>query len=106
MLQLHDISTYYGQIRALEWINLEVHAGEIFTLIGANGAGKTTLLNTISGILTPKHGQVMFDGKPISNRSAEHIVQLGISHVPERRQVFSKMSVNDNLLLGAYHRRD
>ncbi|OGO37452.1 MAG: branched-chain amino acid ABC transporter ATP-binding protein [Chloroflexi bacterium RBG_16_56_8] len=106
MLQLHDISTYYGQIRALEWINLEVHAGEIVTLIGANGAGKTTLLNTISGILTPKHGQVMFDGKPISNRSAEHIVQLGISHVPERRQVFSKMSVNDNLLLGAYHRRD
>lgn len=106
MLQLHDLSTYYGQIRALERVNLSVRQGEIVTLIGANGAGKTTLLNTICGILTAKHGQVVFEGVPISERKAEEIVQLGISHVPERRQVFSTMSVMDNLLLGAYHRKD
>ncbi|MBI4786705.1 MAG: ABC transporter ATP-binding protein [Chloroflexi bacterium] len=106
MLQLHDVSTYYGQIRALEWVNLEVRTGEIVTVIGANGAGKTTLLNTICGILSPKHGEIVFAGKPISNRQAEALVQLGICHVPERRQVFSTMSVTDNLLLGAYHRRD
>jgi branched-chain amino acid transport system ATP-binding protein len=106
MLQLSDISTYYGQIRALEWVNLKVNPGEIVALIGANGAGKTTLLNTICGVLSPKHGQVLFDDKPISHFAAEAIVQLGISHVPERRQVFSGLSVSDNLLLGAYHRRD
>lgn len=106
MLQLHDLSTYYGQIRALERVNLSVRQGEIVTLIGANGAGKTTLLNTICGILMAKHGQVVFEGVPISERKPEAIVQLGISHVPERRQVFSTMSVMDNLLLGAYHRKD
>ena len=106
MLQVKDLSTYYGQIRALERINLNVRQGEIVTLIGANGAGKTTLLNTVCGILTPKHGTVLFDGKPISHLRTEAIVQLGISHVPERRQVFSTMSVSDNLLLGAYHRHD
>jgi branched-chain amino acid transport system ATP-binding protein len=106
MLQVSDVSTYYGQIRALSLINLEVHTGEIVALIGANGAGKTTLLNTICGILTPKHGEVYFEGKPISHLGAETIVGLGISHVPERRQVFSDLSVYDNLLLGAYHRND
>ena len=106
MLQLHDVSTYYGQIRALELVNLNVKPGEIVSLIGANGAGKTTLLNTICGILTARHGQIMFEGNAISERKAEDIVQLGISHVPERRQVFSSMSVMDNLLLGAYHRHD
>lgn len=106
MLQLHDVSTYYGQIRALERVNLNVRQGEIVTLIGANGAGKTTLLNTICGILAAKHGQIVFEGVSISERKAEDIVQLGISHIPERRQVFSTMSVMDNLLLGAYHRRD
>ncbi len=106
MLQLRDVSTYYGQIRALELINLDVRPGEIVTLIGANGAGKTTLLNTICGLLAARHGEIVFDGKDISGMPAEAIVQLGLCHVPERRQMFSRMSVVDNLLLGAYHRRD
>ena len=106
MLRLNDISTYYGQIRALDLVNLVVQPGEIVALIGANGAGKTTLLNTICGILAARHGEVYFEGKPISNLSTEGIVRLGVSHVPERRQVFATMSVMDNLLLGAYHRHD
>jgi branched-chain amino acid transport system ATP-binding protein len=106
MLRINDISTYYGQIRALDLVNLSVKPGEIVTIIGANGAGKTTLLNTVCGILEARHGEVYFEGKPISRSSAEAIVRLGISLVPERRQVFATMSVFDNLLLGAYHRRD
>lgn len=106
MLQVSDLCTSYGQIRALEEITLEVHEGEIVTLIGANGAGKTTLLNTISGLLRSKRGDIIFDGKAICRLGPEAIVQRGISHVPERRQVFSTMSVLDNLVLGAYHRRD
>ncbi|MDE3088039.1 MAG: ABC transporter ATP-binding protein [Chloroflexota bacterium] len=106
MLQVNDISTYYGQIRALDLVTLTVKPGEIVTVIGANGAGKTTLLNSICGILKPRHGETFFDGKPISDLSAEAIVRRGLSHVPERRQVFSTMSVMDNLLLGAYHRHD
>lgn len=106
MLKILDLSAFYGQIRALDAVNLNIRPGEIVALIGANGAGKTTLLNTISGILTPKQGQVLFTGKAISHAGADAIVQLGISHVPERRQVFGTMSVLDNLRLGAYHRRD
>lgn len=106
MLQLRDVSTYYGQIRALELINLEVRSGEIVALIGANGAGKTTMLNTICGLLEPRHGEITFEDKRISGLPVEGIVRLGLCHVPERRQVFSRMSVRDNLLLGAYHRRD
>ncbi len=106
MLKLNDVSTYYGQVRALELVNVQVHPGEIVTLIGANGAGKTTLLNTVCGMLNPRHGQIFFDGQPLAGQSVEAIVARGLSHVPERRQVFSKMSVTDNLLLGAYHRRD
>ncbi len=106
MLRLEDISTYYGQIRALELVNLSVRPGEIITIIGANGAGKSTLLKTISHILSPRHGEIYFQDKPISRVNTERIVELGISHVPERRQVFSSMSVHDNLLLGAYRRKD
>ncbi len=106
MLRLEDVSTYYGQIRALELVNLSVQAGEIITIIGANGAGKSTLLKTISHILSPKHGEIYFHDKPISHLSTERVVELGISHVPERRQVFSSMTVYDNLLLGAYRRKD
>ena len=106
MLRLSDISTYYGQIRALDLVNLVVEPGEIVAIIGANGAGKTTLLNTVCGILNARHGEVYLEGKPISDLSAEAIVRRGVSHVPERRQVFSTMSVIDNLLLGAYHRHD
>jgi branched-chain amino acid transport system ATP-binding protein len=106
MLHVRDVSTYYGQIRALEGIHLDVRAGEIVTLIGANGAGKTTLLNTICGMIAPLRGAIFFDDKPISSLNVETIVQRGISHVPERRQVFATMTVTDNLLLGAYRRKD
>ncbi len=104
MLKVNDVSTYYGPIRALKQVNLHVEQGEIVALIGANGAGKTTLLNTISGLLNPRHGQILFDGHDIAGHSPESIVRLGVSLVPERRQIFSTLSVRDNLLLGAYHR--
>ena len=106
MLRANDVSTFYGQIRALNLVNLAVKPGEIVTVIGANGAGKTTLLNTICGLLRSKHGEIIFNDRPITDTGPEEIVRRGLSHVPERRQVFSTMSVMDNLLLGAYQRRD
>jgi len=104
MLKLKKVNTYYGQIQALRLVSLEVAEGEIVTVIGPNGAGKTTLLNTISGIVPARDGHVTFCGQSITNLSPEKVVRLGISHVPERRQVFGTMSVLDNLILGAYHR--
>jgi branched-chain amino acid transport system ATP-binding protein len=104
MLRLEKVSTYYGQVQALRRVSLEVSEGEIVAVIGPNGAGKTTLMNTISGIVTARDGQISFCGEPITNSSPEKIVRMGISHVPERRQVFGTMSVLDNLILGAYHR--
>jgi len=106
MLRLNNVSTYYGQICALNQVNLEVKQGEVVALIGANGAGKTTMLNTISGIVRAKHGEIIFIDQPITHLGPESIVPRGLSHVPERRQVFSTMSVMDNLLLGAYQRHD
>lgn len=104
MLEVQAISTFYGNIQALNEVSLRVDRGEIVSLIGANGAGKSTLLNSISGIYTPKYGEIFFDGQDITRLSPESIVGLGISQVPERRQVFSTLSVPDNLLLGAYIR--
>jgi len=104
MLKLEKVNTYYGWIQALRDVSLEVAKGEIVAVIGPNGAGKTTLLNTISGIVPARSGQITFDGQPITRLSPEKIVRLGISQVPERRQVFASMSVLDNLILGAYHR--
>jgi branched-chain amino acid transport system ATP-binding protein len=104
MLKLEKVSTYYGQVQALRQVSLEVSEGEIVAVIGPNGAGKTTLMNTISGIVSARDGQLTFCGQPIKNLNPEKIVRLGISHVPERRQVFSTMTVLDNLILGAYHR--
>jgi branched-chain amino acid transport system ATP-binding protein len=104
MLEVHEVSTYYGRIRALDRVSLTVAEGEIVCLIGANGAGKTTLLNTISGMVTARQGEVVLDGKPIARLPAEQIVGLGISHVPERRQVFGSLTVLENLTLGAYSR--
>ncbi|HUV74026.1 MAG TPA: ABC transporter ATP-binding protein [Anaerolineae bacterium] len=108
MLDIRDINTYYGNIHALKGVSLQVEQGEIVTVIGANGAGKTTLLNTISGVLHPATGEVLFDDKSIGKMSPDKVVREGISQVPERRQVFSTLNVLDNLLLGAYirHRRD
>lgn len=104
MLKLEKVNTYYGRIQALRDVSLEVAEGEIVAVIGPNGAGKTTLLNTISGVVPAASGQIIFDGQPIAHLSPEKIVRLGISQVPERRQVFATMSVLDNLILGAYHR--
>lgn len=106
MLQVNDLSTYYGQIRALEMVNLTVNKGEIVTIIGANGAGKSTLLKTICGLISARHGRITFEDRSIADKGAEKVMELGISLVPERRQVFSTMSVYDNLLLGAYKRKD
>lgn len=104
MLQLESVNAYYGRIQVLREVSLQVTQGEIVAVIGPNGAGKTTLLNAISGIVPPRGGQIVFDGQPVTSFSPERLVRLGLSHVPERRQVFATMSVLDNLLLGAYHR--
>jgi branched-chain amino acid transport system ATP-binding protein len=104
MLKLEKVNTYYGQVQALRHVSLEVAEGEIVAVIGPNGAGKTTLMNTISGVVNARDGKITFCGQPITNLSPEKIVRLGISHVPERRQVFGSMSVMDNLILGSYHR--
>jgi branched-chain amino acid transport system ATP-binding protein len=104
MLKLERVNTYYGRIQALRDVSLEVAKGEIVAVIGPNGAGKTTLLNTISGVVSFSSGQITFNSQPITSLSPEKIVRLGISQVPERRQVFATMSVLDNLILGAYHR--
>lgn len=106
MLTIENINVYYGAIHALKGVSVEVKEGEIATLIGANGAGKSTTLRTISGLLRPKTGQILFEGKKIDNLPAQTIVQLGISQVPEGRRVFANMTVLENLELGAYLRSD
>ncbi|HJX39297.1 MAG TPA: ATP-binding cassette domain-containing protein, partial [Anaerolineae bacterium] len=104
MLEIRDINTYYGNIHALKGVSLHVDRGEIVTVIGGNGAGKTTLLNTISGVLHSRTGEILFEDQRIGRLSPDKVVRVGISQVPERRQVFSTMNVLDNLLLGAYLR--
>lgn len=104
MLEVSGVSTFYGNIQALREVSLNVDAGEIVSLIGANGAGKTTLLNSISGIVPPRQGRIALDGRETTHLATESIVGLGISQVPERRQVFGDLSVRDNLTLGAYLR--
>lgn len=106
MLQVKEIDVYYGAIHALKKLSLEVEEGSIVTLIGANGAGKTTTLKSISGLLRPKSGTVVFKGADISRVAPEKIVGMGISQVPEGRRVFTAMSVLENLEMGAYLRKD
>ena len=106
MLQINNMNVYYGNIQALKGVSLEITEGEIVTLIGANGAGKSTLLKTISGLLKPKQGEILFEGESIGGKVAQAIVKKGISHVPEGRRVFSNMTVEENLELGAYLRKD
>src|SRR5450432_1566921 len=106
ILKLSNIESYYGPIMAIRGISLEVPRGRIVTLLGANGAGKTTVLKTISGILDPQKGSIEFLGKPIQRMEADKIVRLGLSHVPEGREVFPFLSVRENLMMGAYPRRD
>ncbi|HEY4640859.1 MAG TPA: ABC transporter ATP-binding protein [Thermoanaerobaculia bacterium] len=106
MLSVHDLSVCYGQITALHGISLDVQKGEIVTLIGANGAGKTTTLRTISGLLKPKSGDVLYNGSSICGRKPHTVTAMGISHVPEGRGIFANLTVQDNLELGSYLRKD
>ncbi|MEI8356110.1 MAG: ATP-binding cassette domain-containing protein, partial [Deltaproteobacteria bacterium] len=104
MLKIKNINTYYGQVHALKNVSMHLNAGEIVTLIGANGAGKTTVLNSLSNIIPAKTGEIMFENNPIHHLPPDKVVELGISQVPEGRQVFKPLSVEDNLELGAYLR--
>ena len=106
ILVVDNIHTYYGKIQALKGISLEVEEGEIVTLIGANGAGKTTTLRTISGLLTPRFGTITLDGEDLSKFSAHEIVYKGVAMVPEGRGIFTRMSVQENLDMGAYSQED
>src|SRR4051795_9632599 len=105
-LEVDDIKTYYGNIQALKGITLEVNEGECVTLIGSNGAGKSTTLRSVSGLTPPRTGVIRFRGRDISKMPAQEIVSLGISQSPEGRRVFQRMTVRENLELGAYLRRD
>jgi ABC-type branched-chain amino acid transport systems, ATPase component len=104
VLELKDVHTYYGRIHALQGVSLEVRRGEIVTLIGANGAGKTTILKTISGLLHAREGQVWFGGADITHRAAHDLVRAGIGHAPEGRRIFSRLTVHENLQMGAFTR--
>jgi branched-chain amino acid transport system ATP-binding protein len=106
MLELRNLRSFYGNIMALKDVSIEVQAGEIITMIGANGAGKTTTLMTISGIVPPRSGEVVFLGKPVQHLRPEEIVALGICHVPEGRRIFPQMTVTENLAMGAFLRSD
>ncbi len=106
MLEIKDIEVFYGVIQAIKGISFEVKEGEVIALIGANGAGKTTILHTITGLLSPKKGSVVFEGKDITKVPAHKIVSLGMAHVPEGRRVFAELSVYQNLKMGAYTRKD
>jgi branched-chain amino acid transport system ATP-binding protein len=106
MLDIEDLHVFYGEIKALKGISLSVPDGAIVTLIGANGAGKTTLLHTISGLLSPKHGSIRWNGKEIAHCAPHDVVKLGIAHAPEGRMIFANLTVQENLRMGAYLRKD
>lgn len=106
VLKLSNVEAAYGPVQAIRGVSLDVKAGSIVTVLGANGAGKTTILKTISGILDPQKGVMQFQGQDIGGKSPDEIVRLGISHVPEGREVFPLLTVRENLLMGAYTRND
>ena len=106
MLEVKDLEVYYGVIQAIKGISFHVDKGEIIALIGANGAGKTTTLHTVTGLLSPKSGQVLFEEREITKVPAHKIVSMGMAHVPEGRRVFAELSVYENLKMGAYTRND
>ncbi|MGI8922225.1 MAG: ABC transporter ATP-binding protein [Solirubrobacteraceae bacterium] len=106
LLEVEDIHTFYGNIEALKGISVEVNEGEVVTLIGANGAGKSTTLRSISGLTPPREGEIRFDGERIDQLPAQEVVRRGISQSPEGRHCFQRMTVRENLELGAYLRRD
>jgi branched-chain amino acid transport system ATP-binding protein len=106
LLELHDVHTFYGNIEALKGVSLEVEDGEIVTLIGSNGAGKSTTLRSISGLTPPREGSIRLEGREIGETPPQDIVRLGVSQSPEGRHCFARMTVRENLDLGAYLRRD
>ena len=106
LLEVEGLDVYYGAVHALKGVSLRAEAGEIVTLIGANGAGKTTLLRTLSGLIPPRAGRMRFDTRDITRCPPHEVVALGVSHAPEGRLVFANLTVDDNLELGAYRRRD
>ena len=106
MLELNDVHTYYGNIHALKGVSLYVDEGEIVTLIGGNGAGKTTTLNTISGLLKPRQGTISLEGKRIDTVLPHKIVEMGVSQAPEGRRIFARLTVRENLEMGAFTRTD
>ena len=106
MLEVNDREVYYGLIQAIKGISFQVDKGEVVALIGANGAGKTTTLHTVTGLLSPKSGQVLFEEREITKVPAHKIVSMGMAHVPEGRRVFAELSVYENLKMGAYTRND
>jgi len=106
MLKIRDLHVSYGLIEAIQGVDFDIDDGEIVALIGANGAGKTTILHTISGLLKPASGSINLDGKDISKISADKIVRMGLAQVPERRRVFAEQTVEENLSLGAFTRKD
>jgi branched-chain amino acid transport system ATP-binding protein len=105
LLRINSINVYYGKVQVLWDVSLEVNKGEIVTVVGANGAGKTTLMRTISGLIRPSTGTIIFKNKRIDNVPPHQIVELGITHIPERRHIFPKMTVLENLEMGAYTKR-
>jgi branched-chain amino acid transport system ATP-binding protein len=106
MLEVKEIHTFYGNIQALKGVSIEVQEGECVTLIGSNGAGKSTTLRSISGLTPPRQGSIRFEGREIAETPPQEIVSMGVSLSPEGRHVFPRMSVHENLMLGAYMRRD
>ena len=106
MLEIKDLEVNYGMIKAIRGVSFEVNKGEVIALIGANGAGKTTILHTITGLIAAKHGSIMFDGKELTKTPAHKIVGMGMAHVPEGRRIFQQLTVYENLMMGAYTRKD
>lgn len=106
MLKVENIQVYYGAIHAIKGVTFEVEEGKIVTLIGANGAGKTTIMHTVSGLIKPQTGSILFGETDITNTRAHTIVEMGMAHVPEGRRVFAKMTVKENLEMGAYSRKN
>jgi branched-chain amino acid transport system ATP-binding protein len=106
VLEIEDLHVYYDQIHALKGVALEVRQGEIVTLLGGNGAGKTTTLKSISGLLVPRRGRITLEGRSLAGVPAHEVVRRGIAHVPEGRRIFNRLTVRENLMMGAYPRRD
>ncbi len=106
MLEIKNLEVNYGMIKAIRGVSFEVNKGEVIALIGANGAGKTTILHTITGLIAAKHGSIMFDGKELTKTPAHKIVSMGMAHVPEGRRIFQQLTVYENLMMGAYTRKD